>query len=118
MQDSNQPAIWVPVLIFTNTANSDHTIMDSKSSLTVEKVSNYTKSTLDQLEEVAYYEGKENPVTFRRMYKKEFSCNFQLYFYPFDSQVGYRSAKYVSTCFPSCPRLALFCSPHPATWLV
>ena len=61
---------------------------DSKSSLTVEKVTNYTKSLLDQLEEIAYYEGSENPVTYRRKFAKQFSCNFQLYFYPFDTQVG------------------------------
>ena len=54
----------------------------------MEKVTNYSKSPLDQLEEVAYYEGSANPVTYRRKFTKQFSCNFQLYFYPFDTQVG------------------------------
>ena len=43
-------------------------MVDSKSSLTVEKVTNYTKSPLDQLEEIAYYKGSDNPVTYRRKF--------------------------------------------------
>jgi hypothetical protein len=53
----------VPVVIFTNTPHSDFSQTDAKSSITVKKVTNYTKSPMDQLEEVAYYEGSENPVT-------------------------------------------------------
>ena len=87
MEQSNRPSIWVPVLIFSNTPDNDFTIIDSKSSLTVTKLANYTKSPLYQLDEVAYYEGRENPITYRRKFKKLFSCHFQLYFYPFDTQV-------------------------------
>ena len=79
--------IWVPTVIFSNSPNSDFSLTDAKSSITVERISNYTKSPTDELEEVAYYQGKENPVTYRRKYKKEFSCNFKLHLYPFDTQV-------------------------------
>ena len=56
--------------------------------MTVQKMGNYTRSSWDQLEEVAYYEGSENPVTYMRQFKKDFSCDFELFNYPFDTQVG------------------------------
>ena len=80
--------IWVPVVIFANTPYNDITPTDEKSSLTVEKVGNYVNSAWDQLEEVAYYEGAENPVTYRRKFNKNFACDFQLYYFPFDTQVS------------------------------
>ena len=78
----------MPVVIFANSPNNDFSQTDAKSSLTVEKVGNYTNSPWDQLEEVAYYEGDENPVKYRRKFKKDFSCNLYLQLYPFDTQVG------------------------------
>ena len=81
--------IWVAALIFANSPNHDITIMDEKASLTVEKVGNFTIPPMDQLDEVAYYEGDENPVTYRREFKQEFSCDFQLFNYPFDTQVSW-----------------------------
>ena len=82
-----QQNIWVAFLIFANSPDNEITTMDEKASLTIEKVGNYTNSPFDQLEEVAYYEGKENPVTYMREFSKDFSCDFQLFTYPFDTQV-------------------------------
>ena len=62
-------------------------IMDAKSSLTVKKMSSYAISPLEQLEEIAFFEGSSNPVTYRRNFKNTYSCNFELYLYPFDTQV-------------------------------
>ena len=81
--------IWVPVVIFANTPYNDITPTDEKSSLTVEKVGNNVNSVWYQLEEVAYYEGAENPVTYRRKFNKNFACDFQLYYFPFDTQVSH-----------------------------
>ena len=82
-----QPSIWVATVIFANSPNNDFSVTDAKASLTVEKKGNLSISPLEQLQEVAYYEGSENPVTYMRKFKKDFACNFQLHTYPFDTQV-------------------------------
>ena len=82
-----QPSIWVATVIFANSPNNDFSVTDAKASLTVEKKGNLSISSLEQLQEVAYYEGSENPVTYMRKFKKDFACNFQLHTYPFDPQV-------------------------------
>ena len=74
--------------MFANSPDNEITAMDEKASLTVEKVGNFTTSPLDQLEEVAYYEGEENPVTYMREFRKDFSCDFELFTFPFDTQVS------------------------------
>ena len=61
--------------------------MDDKASLTIRRRSGYRKPPTSQLDEVAYYEGSENPVTYRRDFNKIFSCDFVLLRYPFDLQV-------------------------------
>ena len=63
VQNDFHPTIWVAQLVFANSPDNEITAMDEKASLTVEKVGNFTTAPLDQLEEVAYYEGEENPVT-------------------------------------------------------
>jgi len=80
------PTVWVATVIFSNTPNNDFSLLDSKSSLTVEKKGNITMSTMNQLEEIAYYEGFENPITYSRKYTRDFSCNFHLQTFPFDTQ--------------------------------
>ena len=82
-----QPNIWVATVIFANSQNSDFSVTDAKASLTIQKKSNYTISPFEHLDEVAYYKGIENPVTYMRKFKKDFSCDFQLHTYPFDTQV-------------------------------
>ena len=83
----DQPSIWVPTVIFANSPNNDFSVTDGKASLTVEKRGNSSISPHNELQEVAYYEGSENPVTYRRKFKKDFACNFELHTYPFDTQV-------------------------------
>jgi len=80
------PTVWVATVIFSNTPNNDFSLLDSKSSLTVEKKGNITMATMNQLEEIAYYEGSENPITYSRKYTRDFSCNFHLQTFPFDTQ--------------------------------
>lgn len=79
--------IWVPVIIFSNTPKSDQTLMDLKAALTVEKKGRHEPSPLDQEQEMAYYTGRENPVTYTRTFMDVFSCIFNLEYYPFDTQV-------------------------------
>ena len=79
--------LWVPVIIFVNTENKYETQMDRKSRIVVEKRGNYTLSPIEDMEEIAYYKGSENPLQYWRDFYLRFNCQFELQNYPFDDQV-------------------------------
>ena len=87
LTDSEINNIWVPELLFTNTAENFKTDKtDRKSIIRIEKQGRPFLKETDP-EETAYYEGAENPVTFAREYNQEFACDFELHNYPFDVQI-------------------------------
>ena len=79
--------IWVPVVIFVNTEMKTETKIDDKSRIVVAKKGNYRLSSLEDMEEIAYYKGSENPLKYWRDFFLRFRCLFKLQYYPFDSQV-------------------------------
>ena len=79
--------LWVPVLIFVNTEMKTETKIDEKSRIVVEKRGKYRLYPTEDMEEIAYYEGSENPLRYWRDYFLRFKCAFDLKNYPFDSQV-------------------------------
>ena len=79
--------LWVPVVIFVNTEMKTETEMDKKSRIVVVKKGNYRLSPVEDMEEVAYYKGSENPLRYWRDFFLRFKCVFDLQYYPFDSQV-------------------------------
>ena len=48
---------------------------------------NFTRSSLDVVEEINIFTGKENRLTFQQVFAKTFMCKYQLQLYPFDTQV-------------------------------
>ena len=78
--------IWRPNIIFDNTEDTHRVVIDNKSSINIRKMTDYSVSGLDELHEIAYYDGSENSVVYRRNYHHRFSCNFELSKYPFDVQ--------------------------------
>ena len=46
------PPVWVPGIVFVNTPNTDLTITDTKASLNIRKLGQYSVSTLDNVEQV------------------------------------------------------------------
>ena len=85
LTNNNHPT-W-SVLSFNQLTLRARVVVDEKSMLTVEKRENYSLSKLSQLNEIPFYDGKENPVRYTRQYHYDFSCGFQLHYYPFDTQV-------------------------------
>ena len=79
--------IWVPVVMFVNTERKTQTRIDEKSRIVVEKKGKYHLSPTEDMEEIAYYEGSENPLRYWRDFFLRFNCAFDLKNYPFDSQV-------------------------------
>ena len=103
LADLQGPPVWVPSIVFVNTPNTDLTVTDTKASLNVRKLGQYSVSTLDNVEQVRqvislddiinvepqvmFYEGSDNPINYKRKYSQDFSCDIQLKNYPFDSQL-------------------------------
>ena len=77
--------IWIPNLVFKNTADELKTIADNNSIILVKKHGSHRKENLDFFE-TAYFEGSENPIIFSKNYNQDFICNFDLHKYPFDIQ--------------------------------
>ena len=81
--------IWVPELIFANTEEKPLTIVDERTSISVEKLGNFKLSETYENENIQYFAGTENPLHLRRFYNQRFLCDFQLNWYPFDVQHCY-----------------------------
>ena len=67
--------------------NSDFTEGNKESEISIIREGDFSESTLDITEERNIFVGKENRMSFRQMYSKQFRCLFQLQLYPFDTQV-------------------------------
>ena len=52
LADLQGPPVWVPSVVFVNTPNTDLTVTDTKASLNVRKLGQYSVSTLDNVEQV------------------------------------------------------------------
>ena len=79
--------LWFPSVIFINTPDNYQTMMDSKARLLVKKEGNFTLSSVQEVEETAYYKGSENTIQYSRDFYHQFKCHFELLNYPFDTQV-------------------------------
>ena len=80
--------LWIPFIVFENTENSEATVGEDETEVTVTREGSYTESSVDVNEEINIFEGSQNRVTFQQLYSKEFKCEYQLQLYPFDTQVG------------------------------
>ena len=78
--------LWVPEIIFENTENKVETPIDRKARFVVKRKGNYTLSSENEMEEIAYYKGSENSLQYSRDFYLRFKCQFELQYYPFDTQ--------------------------------
>ena len=79
--------LWVPHLVFANTAANDGVEGTKKSEVTLTREDDYIRSGVDQADEVNIFNGRFNRITFAEVYTKEFKCEYKLDLYPFDTQV-------------------------------
>ncbi|XP_023337751.1 uncharacterized protein LOC111708564 [Eurytemora carolleeae] len=80
-------SIWVPTIKFQNTESLLTTINDNKASVTIKKLGNQTTNNLETLENYVTFSGSENKLMVSRTYNIKFICNYNLRWYPFDSQI-------------------------------
>ena len=78
--------LFVPTLMFSNTHSMTRSLLDPDSVLYGRKDGASSKPQSEELVEVALYPGTENPVVYSRNYHLDFTNDFDLHFYPFDTQ--------------------------------
>ncbi len=81
--------IWIPNLVFENNADDAYIKNDALSSINVKMEGEpELKQTLDLLENEEF-KGMFNPLIFARTYEMKLGCDFELHYYPFDTQKCY-----------------------------
>ena len=80
--------LWIPNLVFSNTENSESTVGNDESEVTVTREGSFSESSVDVMEEINIFEGNQNRIIFQQVYSKSFKCLYELQLYPFDTQVS------------------------------
>ncbi len=78
--------IWIPNLYFDNSVEETYIYSDLLSSLSIYQNGLGIKKIDQYLQENVWHNGSENNLIFFRIYKMELVCEFDLHYYPFDSQ--------------------------------
>ena len=81
--------IWVPTVVFNNTEGKHQTQLDSKVFAVIERQGSYVESHLSDLDNIYLFKGSENPIILTRIYDLSFMCDFDMAYYPFDTQTCY-----------------------------
>ncbi len=79
-------AIWIPNLYFDNSVEETYIYNDLLSSLSIYQNGSGIQRIDQYLQENVWYNGSENNLIFLRTYKMGLVCEFDLHYYPFDSQ--------------------------------
>ena len=79
--------IWVPRLVFTNTEARNNTRLDQKAQIVAKRTAPYTHSKETVADNIFIFEGGENPLILSRVYDIPWICDYNMRWYPFDSQV-------------------------------
>ena len=86
LQEVEKSEIWKPVLLFKNTKSQLTTLTDENVLATVTREGQFVHSKMEDPVEANFFTGQENYLTFSRTYDIPFTCQFDLSWYPFDSQ--------------------------------
>jgi hypothetical protein len=86
LKPAEKELIWIPEMVFQNTRSRPETVLDSKTDIRLLRRGNATSSGSQEIENVQYFAGSENPFTLTRFYDTEFLCTYQMGWYPFDLQ--------------------------------
>jgi len=79
--------LWAPQLAFTNALGPFQTVVDELSVATIVLESNPWHDDISQSLEYYGFSAYENSLNLQREYYQEFACEFDLVYYPFDTQV-------------------------------
>ena len=80
--------LWIPNLVYRNNKDNDDTRGEiGKSDLKIIRIGNFTRSSLNVVDEIEIFKGSENPIVMVQSYTKTFKCRYELMVFPFDTQV-------------------------------
>jgi hypothetical protein len=79
--------IWTPSFVFYNTKEKLKSIKDDQAKILVHNEGEGIRSDRSSSENKMVYSGNDNPLKYSRFYNIVFKCNFDMQWYPFDSQL-------------------------------
>ena len=79
--------LWTPKLTFANALGNFQTVTDEHAELFVEKIGPADPNSHKFANEAYSYSGKNGRIILKRKYYTDFSCIFELRYYPFDTQI-------------------------------
>merc|ERR1711978_735980 len=71
LETQEMESLWVPEIVFYNTKERLESLVDEKTSMSVERLGNFTVA-----KNKLVFKGSENPLTLSRFYKTNFICDF------------------------------------------
>ena len=83
MQKEN---FWIPKFVFGNSELNLQIPIDSKAKVLVKRKGTQRMADKYHLRETAYFLGSENPILLSRDFTLKFKCDFNLQYFPFDTQ--------------------------------
>ena len=81
----------------------DETRRDNKSSMTVSRLSAHWVSDDTEAYTINIYPGSGNRLRLTRIYSTQWLCNYNMLYYPFDTQVSLQPLQLVLTTLQTCP---------------
>ena len=79
-------SIWVPKLIFSNTKEEVSTKNDEKTFTLAKSEKFFKHSELSRFNNIYIFQGSENHLQNSRVYNVEWNCDYDMRWYPFDTQ--------------------------------
>ena len=89
LTQEDQQIIWTPTVLFANTEKQLTSLNDEKSFAIVRRLGDSIRSGTEYDEDIQIFEGSENTIRLSRAFDIEFICEYDMRWYPFDSQTCY-----------------------------
>ena len=82
-------AIWTPQIVFSNTKGKDMSLLDDRAILSLIPGADFNFERTDQTnyENIYMFKGTENHIKLSKTHNTAFLCQYDMAWYPFDSQV-------------------------------
>ena len=79
--------LWMPKIIFENADTIKPIIIDESAIISIiRKSSGEVLTYPEDINEEMYFNSSENPLEYQREYQQKFYCDFNFFWYPFDTQ--------------------------------
>ena len=84
--EQEKQGFWIPKFVFGNSEKILQIPNDSKAKVLVKRTQNPTMSDPNIVRETAFFSGAHNPIQLSRDFIEKFKCDFNLQYFPFDTQ--------------------------------